>query len=100
MSLLLDIARVAAIVNIVLLLSLVYVWLPNYRRHGAPHTLGLLVFSVFLLLQNSLWIYLYGFHGEFIGWFLRSDLDIQVGVTLLCALETLALLFLVRITWR
>ncbi len=45
MSVLLELARAAAAVNVLLLLSLVYVWGGNYRRHQADHTLGLLIFA-------------------------------------------------------
>jgi len=100
MSVILEIARGAAVLNIVLLGLLTYVWGGNYRRHGASHTLGLLTFAAFLLVQNALWLYLYVLHDGFVGWFLVSGPDIQWGVTGLCGLQTLALLFLTRITWR
>lgn len=100
MSLLLTVIRLAAAANAALLLALGYVWLSNYRRHGASHTLGLLVFAAVLLVQNALWLYFYLLHAGFVGWFVASDVDIQLGVTLLCGLETVALVFLARITWR
>jgi len=100
MSLLLEIARGAAVANLLLLLVLGYVWGDGYRRHGAAHTLGLLVFAGFLFCQNLLWLYLYGLDETFIGWFENSDTDIQLGMTGLCGLQTLALVFLARITWR
>lgn len=100
MSVLFEIARGAAVVNTLLLLALGYVWGSSYRRHGAKHTLGLLVFAGFLFAQNLLWLLLYGFDDAFIGWFLNSDTDIQLSMTGLCGLETLALVFLARITWR
>ena len=99
MSVLLTIAWIAAGVNLVLLLVLGSVWLQNYRLHGASHTLGLLVFASFLLVQNGLWLYFYRFHPAFIGWFVNAGTDVQLGMTLLCGLETVALLVLVRITW-
>lgn len=99
-NVLLDIARGAAVVNVLLLLVLVYVWGKNYRRHRADHTLGLLIFAVFLVFQNGLWILLYGFDSGFIDWFFRSDLDRQIAITGLCGVQTIALLFLVRVTWR
>ena len=95
----LDAARVAAGANVVLLLALGSVWLRNYRRHGARHTLGLLVFAGFLLVENALWLYFYVLHPDFIGWFVEAGTGVQVGLTLLCGLELLALAFLVRITW-
>lgn len=99
MSVWIEVARVAAALNVLLLLALGSVWLRNYRQHGAKHTLGLLVFAGFLLVENALWLYLYLLHPAFIGWFQVAGLDVQVGVTLLCGLETIALVFLARITW-
>jgi hypothetical protein len=99
MSVWITVARWAAAGNLVLLLVLGSVWLRNYRRHGAAHTLGLLVVAAFLLVENALWIALYVFHDAFVGWFVASTTDVQVGMTLLCGLELCALLALVRITW-
>ena len=99
MGIWLDLARVSAAANVVLLLGLGSVWLRNYRRHGAQHTLGLLVFAAFLLAENALWLYFYAFHAAFVGWFVNSGTDVQVGVMGLCGLELVALLFLARITW-
>ena len=99
MAIWLDIARVAAAMNILLLLGLGGVWLRNYRQHGAQHTLALLVFAVFLLVENILWVYFYSLHPAFIGWFVGTGTDVQVGIMLLCGLELVALVFLGRITW-
>ncbi len=82
-----------------MLLALGSVWLRGYRQHGARHTLGLLVFAGFLLVENALWLYLYALHPAFVGWFVNAGTDVQVGMTLLCGLELVALAFLVRITW-
>jgi hypothetical protein len=100
MSSWLDVARLAAGVNVVFLLGLGSVWFRNYRRHGASHTLGLLVFAGFLLVENLLWLGLYLFHDGFVGWFVNATPDVQIGITLLCGLELLALAFLVRTTWQ
>jgi hypothetical protein len=100
MSIVLEIARGAAIANVLILLLLGYVWGGNYRRHGATHTLGLLTFATFLVVQNLLWLYLYVFHSQFVAWFVHGGLDIQLSVTGLCGLQTIALVFLARITWR
>lgn len=96
----LEVALAAAAVNLVLLAVLGSVWLRNYRRHGASHTLGLLVFAAFLAVQNALWLYFYTLHPGFVGWFSETGPDVQVGMTLLCGLETVALVALFRITWR
>ena len=99
MSAWLDVARLLAGVNVVLLVALGSVWLRGYRRHGASHTLGLLVFAAFLLVENVLWLYFYVFHPGFVGWFNNVGTDVQIGLNLLCGLELVALVVLVRITW-
>lgn len=96
----LDAARVAAGVNVLLLLGLLRVWLGNYRQHGARHTLGLLVFAAFLLVENVLWLYFYVLHDSFVGWFVAAGTEVQVGLTLLCALELVALAFLSYLAWQ
>lgn len=100
MSIWLDIARLAAGANATLLLVLVAIWLGNYRRHGASHTLALLVVAGFLLVENALWLYLYLLHPAFISWFVDASMDVQVGITMLCGLELVALAVLAYITWR
>ena len=100
MSVWLDAARVAAAVNVLLLLGLGSVWLRGYRQHGAQHTLGLLVVAGFLLVENALWLYFYVLHPAFIGWFNETAVEVQVGMTLLCGLELVALAFLAYITWQ
>ena len=59
MTLTLDIARVAAGVNIVLLSALIVVWGRLYREIRSTFTLGSIVFAVFLLAENAtaLWYY-------------------------------------------
>lgn len=98
MAVWLDLARLAATGNLVLLGILGWVWVKNYRQHHAQHTLGLLVFAGFLAIQNFLWLYYYVVHPGFIGWFVEASSDVQIGITLLCGLELVALLFLTRLT--
>jgi hypothetical protein len=100
MSLWLEGARVAAGANLVLLAALGGVWLRNYRRHGAAHTLGLLVFAAFLLVENGVWLYLYLLRPDFVGWYGKTDPGVQAAVALLCGLELVALVVLARVTWR
>jgi hypothetical protein len=99
MGIWLDAARIAAGVNVLLLVALGAVWLRNYRGHGARHTLGLLVFAGFLLVENALWLYFYVVHPGFIGWFVNASPEVQAGMTALCGLELVALAFMARITW-
>jgi hypothetical protein len=98
MGLLLDVARAAAAVNVGILLVLGYVWVGNYRDHGASHTLALLVFAAFLLVENLLWLYFYVVAPDFVAWFVNASTEIQAGLALLCGLELVALAFLGRIT--
>ena len=100
MTLWLDVARLAAGANAALLLVLGGIWLTSYRRHGASHTLALLVVAAFLLVENALWLGLYLLHPEFIGWFRAASTDVQIGITMLCGLELVALAVLTSITWR
>jgi len=60
MSTILNAARVAAGINIVLLVGLIGIWLRTYREIRAPLTLGSIVFATFLLAENTvaLWLYL------------------------------------------
>lgn len=99
MSVWLEVGLAAAAVNLGLLAALGSVWLGGYRRHHARHTLGLLVFGGFLAVQNVLWLYFYGLHPAFIGWYVNAGMDVQLGMTSLCGLETVALVVLARITW-
>lgn len=99
MTVWLDLGLAAAGLNLAVLAVLGTVWLRNYRQHHARHTLGLLVFGSFLLVQNALWLYFYGLHPAFIGWYVNSAVDVQLGMTSLCGLETVALTVLARITW-
>lgn len=100
MTLWLELARVAAAVNVVVLAALAWVWVRGYREHGATHTLGLLVFAGFLLLENLLWVALYVFHDGFVGWYAATSVGVQAAMAGLCGLELIALSFLAYITWQ
>ncbi|MFO8115018.1 MAG: hypothetical protein R6U01_06585 [Halorubrum sp.] len=59
MTVMLDVARVAAGVNILLLLVLVGIWGRNYLTIRSKHTLGSAVFALFLLAENALALFYY-----------------------------------------
>jgi len=59
MSLVLDVARIAAAINILLLGGLIAIWVRTYREIRAPMTLGSIVFATFLLAENAVALYFY-----------------------------------------
>ena len=59
MSLALDAARIAAALNVLMLLVLLRIWVGTYREIRAPLTLGSIVFAVLLLAENAVALYFY-----------------------------------------
>ena len=59
MSLMLDAARVAAGLNILLLLFVIGIWVNTYREIRAPFTLASVVFAGFLLAENIVALFFY-----------------------------------------
>jgi hypothetical protein len=59
MTLVLDAARIAAAINILLLGGIIAIWVRNYREIRAPMTLGSIVFATFLLAENAVALYFY-----------------------------------------
>lgn len=97
MSLWFDVARIAAALNVVLLLLLVYVWGRNYVDMRSKHTLGLLFFAVFLLFENLLALYYYLADPTLSAWFSSSVPDIAWQAMM--ALHVFELVGLAFITW-
>jgi hypothetical protein len=56
-TLTLDVARVAAGLNVLLLLVLVGIWARTLRQIRSKQTLGSLVVGLFLLCENALALY-------------------------------------------
>ena len=52
-------ARIAAAINILLLGVLITIWVQTYREIRAPLTLGSIVFASFLLAENAVALYFY-----------------------------------------
>ena len=100
MSVWFDIARISAGLNIVLLGALLYIWGRNYVEFRSKHTLGLLMFALFLLAENALSLYIYVVDPTLSAWF-ASDVPAIAwrGMMALHVLETIGLTFLVWITW-
>ncbi|WP_066383150.1 hypothetical protein [Halalkalicoccus paucihalophilus] len=94
------IAQVSVGANVLLLAVLGGIWARNYWQFRSKHTLGLLVFSVLLLAENALALYYYMVDPTLATWFATAVPAIAWrAMMLLHVLETVALLFLVWITW-
>jgi hypothetical protein len=93
MSLMLDAARVAAGVNIVLLAGLIAIWVRTYREIRAPLTLGSIVFATFLLAENVVALYFYFTAPA------MPTLAVQF-MMLLQVLETVGIAVLAYVTWQ
>lgn len=99
MAVWIDIARVAAALNVGLLVALDVVWGRNYRRLRSKHALGLLTFGGFLLAENLLWVYAYSADPTFRGWLYDGAPLAQQAMMGLCVLESAGLLVLAWVTW-
>jgi hypothetical protein len=91
-----DVARVAIVLNLVLLSVLLTVWGRNYLRLRSKHALGLALFGSFLLLENGFALYFYFLDVTLSVWVSSIPTVAQLGMTILRVLETVGLLFL---TW-
>jgi hypothetical protein len=95
-----DVARLATGVNVLLLAGLAYVWGRNYARLRSKHTLGLLVFSLFLLAENGLTLYYYMLDPDLSLWFnTQMPIIVWQATMVLHVLQTVGLLFLAWVTW-
>jgi len=96
-SLLVDAARTAVALNVLLLSVLLSVWGRNYRRLRSKHTLGLFVFAALLFLENAFALYYYLVDPTLSAWFSTQVPDVAWQAMLLFhLLETVAIAV---ITW-
>ncbi|MDS0300496.1 hypothetical protein NDI76_17240 [Halogeometricum sp. S1BR25-6] len=93
MSLMLNAARLAAAVNIVLLATLLTIWIRNYREIRAPLTLGSIVFGSLLLVENAVALYFYLSPPAMPALAVRFMMVLQV-------LETVAIAVLAYVIWQ
>lgn len=99
MSIWIDVARVSAVVNMLLLATLGAVWARNYLRLRSKHTLGMLVFAVLLFVENGFGLYVYSLDPILSVWFSTQVPDPAWQAMLLFhLLETVALVFLAWVT--
>jgi hypothetical protein len=95
-----DAARVATALNVLLLLTLGVIWGRNYLDLRSKHTLGLLVFAVFLLLENAFALYYYLVDPDLSAWYsTQVPVIAWQAMMLVQVLETLGILFLTWVTW-
>lgn len=100
MSIWVDVARVATGLNVLLLLSLGYVWGRNFVAVRTKHMFGLLLFSVFLLAENAFALYTLTLDPILTVWFSTQVPDVAWRTMIFFhALETVGLLFLTWVTW-
>ncbi|MDI6643863.1 MAG: hypothetical protein QME14_02305 [Methanobacteriaceae archaeon] len=87
-------SSIVNIANICLLIALIFVYGKSYCRLKSNFTLGFLLFSFLLLLQNLLFLIFLLFHSGFRG--------PGMGIPLLIINTTqfIALLILLKITWK
>ncbi len=101
MSLWFDVVRVAAGVNVLLLAVLLIVWGRNYLEFRSKHALGLMVFAIFLLLENLSGLYIFMIDPQLSVWFSNPNNVPDIawrGMMFLHVLETVGIGFLVWIT--
>ncbi|MBV0924422.1 hypothetical protein KTS45_09430 [Halomicroarcula limicola] len=99
MSVWLDLARLAAVVNVALLLVLGGVWIRNYRRLHSKHTLGLSLFAALLCVENAFALYVYTLDPVLSVWFGTAVPDpAWQAMVALHALETVGLAVLTWVT--
>lgn len=99
MSIWIDVARAATLLNVVLLAALASVWVRNYRRVRSKHTLGMVVFAALLLAENGFALYFYQVDPLLSVWFSTQVPDPAWQAMLLFhVLETLAIGFLAWVT--
>ena len=83
-----------------LVAALAYVWGRNYARLRSKRTLGLLLFSLFLLAENGLTLYYYLLDSDLSLWYSTQVPTVVWQATMLLhVLQTVGLLFLAWITW-
>jgi hypothetical protein len=94
MAISMDVAVLLTGINIVLILSLLYVYVKNYRKIRSSHTGGLLLFASLFLAQNLVALY----YGLTMSEFFAKDLG--EFLLMFTALQVIAFTILNWITWK
>ena len=90
MAIWVDLARVAAGLNVVLLLGLSYLWGRNALRFRSKHAGGLAVFAVLLLVENLLALYVFSIDPTLTAWIDASAPLAQAAMMALRGFELVA----------
>lgn len=100
MGLWLEVTRIAAGFNVLVLIGLVIVWARNYRQFQSKHTLGLLVFGLLMLSENGLALYFITVDPMLSPWFAQSMPELpEMAMMALRLVTSGALVFLAWVTW-
>lgn len=99
MSIWIDVAQVATVTNLLLLVALGYVWGRNYWQLRSKQTLGLFVFAALLFVENSFALYVYQLDPVLSVWFSNSvPNSAWQAMSAFHVLETAAIAFLLWAT--
>jgi hypothetical protein len=94
MSVWVDLARVAAGLNVLVLLGLSYLWGRNAWRFRSKHASGLAVFAVLLLVENALALYVFAVDPALVAWIGASAPLAQAAMMALRGVELVAVVVL------
>lgn len=95
----LDAASAATALNLVLLAVLLAIWGRNYLEFRSKHALGLSVFAVLLVAENSLSLYYYVIDPQVAGLLNQAAPIAGRAMMLVQVFELAAILLLTWITW-
>jgi hypothetical protein len=99
---LVSIVQVFAVLNILLLSVLLYIWGANWWQLRSKHTLGLVVFGGFLLIENALAAYLFILDPTLSAWIQNEQMvpyPAQLALATLRVLEFGGVAFLTWVSW-
>lgn len=99
MGLWIAVVRVAAVLNVLVLLGLSTVWARNYRRFRSKHTLGLLTFGLLLLAENGVAVWVFALDPTLSGWFASPQHVPSLPGNAMMALRVLQTVALLLLTW-
>jgi len=94
--------QVFAVLNVLLLALLLYVWGRNWWKLRSKHTLGLVLFSAFLLGENALAAYWFIVDPTLSFWINHDQMvppPAQIALASFRVLQFVGLAFLTWVTW-